>query len=192
MPAAHRQFHFEEYWLWLDGFHETVAKAWNSVHDANPFRRILLRLQTTARKLTSWSACCQRRDKMAISRELISRFDKAQEDRLLTPQETWFRKQLKLTYLGLASLERTIARQRARIANLKDGDANTSFFHRQCTYRWQKNRIFSLINGDCVLTDHADMAEAAFSHFDVLLGTAVDRERTLDLSQLIEPCDLHR
>uniref|UniRef100_A0A452Z0G5 Uncharacterized protein n=1 Tax=Aegilops tauschii subsp. strangulata TaxID=200361 RepID=A0A452Z0G5_AEGTS len=48
------------------------------------------------------------------------------------------------SYLGLASLERSIARQRARLANLKDGDANTSFYHRQCSYRRQKNTVHSL------------------------------------------------
>ena len=70
---------------------------------------------------------------MALSRVLLLRFDKAQEDRNLTEAEVWLHKQIKITYLGLASLERTIARQRARIAVLKDGDANTSFFHRQST-----------------------------------------------------------
>jgi hypothetical protein len=46
---------------------------------------------------------------MAISRELISHFDKAQEDRILTVHEEQFRKQLKVAYLGLSSLDRTIA-----------------------------------------------------------------------------------
>jgi hypothetical protein len=94
------------------------------------------------------------------------------------------------SYLGLASLDRTIARQRARIANLKDGDANTFFYHRQCTYRKQKNRIFSITTDDQVLTDHVEMAEAAYLHFDALLGTAVAREHTLDLHHLIEAQDL--
>jgi hypothetical protein len=98
----------------------------------------------------------------------------------ITHHEDWLRKQLKVIYLGLASFERTIARQRARIAFLKDGDANTSFFHRQCTFRRQKNRIHSLMSSGRVVTDHADMAEAAFDHFDALLGTAVDRDCTLD------------
>jgi hypothetical protein len=128
---------------------------------------------------------------MAISRELISRFDKAQEDRILTPQEVQLRKQLKVTYLGLASLDRTIARQRARIAYLKDGDANTSFYHRQCTYRKQKNRIFSIATADRVVTEHSEMAETAFLHYDALLGTAVERDCTLDFSLLIDTQDLH-
>lgn len=127
---------------------------------------------------------------MGISRELISRFDKAQEDRLLTPHEEWFCKQLNLAYLGLASMERTISRQRVRIAYLKDGDANTSFYHKQCTYRRQRNRIYSLAVEDRVVTDQAKMAETAFAHFDALLGTAVDRDHTMDLSHLIDTSDL--
>uniref|UniRef100_A0A453EUV4 Uncharacterized protein n=2 Tax=Aegilops tauschii subsp. strangulata TaxID=200361 RepID=A0A453EUV4_AEGTS len=160
-----------------------VADAWLSVDDTDPFRRLMRRLQATARKLTSWSARTigNVQHKLALSRERLLRFDKAQEDRTLSAHEEWLRKQIKGSYLGLASLERTIARQRARIATLKDGDANTSFIHRQCSYRRQKNRVHSLNVDDRTLTDHADMASAAFAHFDELLGTAVDRDRTLDL-----------
>jgi hypothetical protein len=60
-------------------------------------------MQTTARKLTSWSAKSvgNVRDKLAISRELLLRFDGAQEQRQLTPHEDWLRRQIKLSYLGL-------------------------------------------------------------------------------------------
>jgi len=193
MPMLHKRFHFEDFWLRLDGFQEVVAEAWHSITHEDPFHRFMLRLQATARKLTSWSARSvgNIKSKMAISRELISRFDKAQEDRILTPDENQLRKQLKVSYLGLASLERTIARQRARLANLKDGDANTAFYHRQCTYRQQRKRIFSISVGTQVLTDHADMAEAAYHHYDALLGTAISRDHTLELSPLIEQHNLH-
>jgi hypothetical protein len=120
-----------------------------------------------------------------IARELILKFDAAQEDRILSPHESWLHKQLKVVYLGFASLERTIARQRSRIAWLKDGDANTAFFHRQCSYRRQKNRIIALQHGNSLLTKQADMPEAAFAHFDDLLGTAATREHTLNLEHLI-------
>ena len=81
-------------------------------------------------------------------------------------------------------------RQRARIANLKDGDANTTFFHRQCSYRRQKTIIFSFAHDGRVLIEHAEMAEAAYEHYDALLGTAVDRDCSIDLAPLIEPIDL--
>ncbi|KAE8814645.1 Serine/threonine-protein kinase SMG1 [Hordeum vulgare] len=192
MPTAHRRFRFKAFWLRLDGFHDTVATAWSSVHDPDPFQRLVRRLQATARALTSWSARSTGnvRDKLVISRELIARFDHAMESRLLSPAEDWLRKQLKVAYLGLASLERTIARQRARISFLAEGDANTSFFHKQCTFRRQKNRVHSLLVDGHVLCDHEEMAQAAFAHFDGLLGTAVDREHTLDLEQLVTAGDL--
>jgi hypothetical protein len=148
-------------------------------------------MQATARALTSLSAkrIGNIKHKMALSRELILKLDKAREDRLLTPPETWLYKTLKLSYLGYASLERTVARQRARIACLKDGDANTTFFHRQCSYRRQKNRIHSLAVDDQVLTEPSDMIAAAFSHFDGLIGSSVERDRTLNLPRLITPSD---
>jgi hypothetical protein len=188
-PPTHRRFHFEEFWLRLDGFQETVAQAWGSIQSVDPFERMTLRLQTTARKLTSWAAKSigNVRHKLAICRELILRFDKARESRMLTPHESWLHKALKLSHLDLASLDRTIARQRARIANLKDGDANTAFFHQQCSYRRQKNRIRRITVGNRVLDQPTEMAEAAFSHFDDLLGTEFVRDCTINLDQLITP-----
>ena len=41
MPSAHKRFHFEEFWMRLDGFHDTVAAAWGSVSDPDPFRRLV-------------------------------------------------------------------------------------------------------------------------------------------------------
>jgi hypothetical protein len=69
---------------------------------------------------------------------------------------------------------------------LKDGDANTAFYHRQCLYRRHKNCIYSISTLDRILTDAFDMAQAAFSHFDGLLGTAVIQDRMLNLEQLID------
>jgi exonuclease III len=55
-PPTHRRFHFEEFWLRLDGFQEIVAQAWGSIQSVDPFERMTLRLQATARRLTSWAA----------------------------------------------------------------------------------------------------------------------------------------
>jgi hypothetical protein len=63
-----------------------------------------------------------------MANEIILCLDVAQESRLLSLDEQNLRRGLKLRVLGLASLERTIARQRARVAGLRAGDANTQYF----------------------------------------------------------------
>lgn len=137
----------------------------------------MLCFQATARKLTSWSAKSTGniRDRMAISCELISRWIACFP--------------LRRTGCGSSSRSPTLGSRlcsaplpgSARIATLKGGDANTAFFRRQCSYRRQKNHVFSLTVDGHVLTDQEEMAQAAFSHFDELLGS-VDRDRPLDLA----------
>jgi hypothetical protein len=64
-----------------------------------------------------------------MAREVILCLDEAQESRTLSSQEFELCKSLKLRMLGLASLARTIARQRSRLLFLGEGDANTKFLH---------------------------------------------------------------
>jgi hypothetical protein len=52
-----------------------------------------------------------------------------------------------------------------------------------------KNRIHILLIDGHLVTEAADMAAAAFSHFDNLLGTANDRDCMLNLAQLFDPSD---
>jgi uncharacterized small protein (DUF1192 family) len=79
-----------------------------------------------------------------MAKEIIHRLEIARDSRDLSNREEWLRKKLKLHLLGLASLERTIARLRSRILYLKEEDANTSFFHHQARFRKKKNFIAKL------------------------------------------------
>jgi hypothetical protein len=182
-----RRFQFERFWLRLEGFEEAVRSAWDVVEgDPDPFRRLTAKLKRTARSLMSWSdkkvGCVKLQ--LMIAREVVLRLDVAMETRQLSPDERRLRAHLKHAYLGLASLERTMARQRAKIAWLKEGDANTAFFHQHAAYRRQKNVIHSLQVEGVVTSDHATMAGAAFAHFEGLLGTSEERQHSLDLDFL--------
>jgi hypothetical protein len=121
---------------------------------------------------------------LMIAREVVLRLDIAMESRQLSQDERQLRAHLKHAYLGLASLERTMARQRAKITWLREGDTNTSFFHQHAAYRRQKNMIHSMQVDGAGISDHAAMAEATFTHFEGLLGTSVDRVHSLDLDFL--------
>lgn len=62
-----------------------------------------------------------------MAEEILHRLEIARDSRSLSQGEEWLGKKLSLHCLGLASLERTIARMRSRVLYLKEGDANTTF-----------------------------------------------------------------
>lgn len=115
---------------------------------------------------------------------IIYHLDLAQDHRPLSPAEAWLRRELKHTYLGVASLERSIARERARFGWLREGDTNSAFFKIHAAHRSQKNRILSLRVGDAILSDEAAMSQAAYEHFSSILGSAPTRAQSLRLDAI--------
>lgn len=117
-------------------------------------------------------------------REVILVYDKIMEERALLPWESQLRRSLKFKVLGLASLMRSIARQKSRTLFLKEGDANTKFFHLQACHRGRQNRIEALQVDGAVVSDPQALHVAAFNFFNSLLGTDFVRTRRLDLHAL--------
>ena len=85
--------------------------------------------------------------------------------------EQGLRKHLKMQCLGLASLERTIARQRSRVRQLKEGDANTAYFHMIARGRKRKNFIPVLTIDGHTIAEHSDMELALHVHFVGVFGS---------------------
>ena len=115
-----------------------------------------------------------------MARELVLHLDIAQERRQLSVEESSLRKRMKLRCLGLSSLERTMARQRARIRHLSDGDANTAYFHLVARGRKRRNFIPALLVAGHIWADHDSMEEALHQHFSGVFGTAMAGGITLD------------
>ena len=181
------RFKFELFWANLEGFQEAVAEAW--VCDpaiTDPFKRLDALLRNTAKHLQAWGQRSVGNIKLqiAMANAIIYRFDVAQEHRELTLNEDWLRRTLKLVVLGLASLERTIARQRSRIRWLKEGDANTKLFHAVANGRRCKNFIAAVNWEGETLTDQGAKEEAFFRAYHGLLGETKSRGYSLDLEVL--------
>jgi hypothetical protein len=97
----------------VDGFLDVVQGAWtSSPEEPNPFKQLDQKLRATAKSLSSWSSKFIGNVKMQIllATEVILRLDVTMDSRLLTAEERALRRLLKRKLLGLASLERTLAR----------------------------------------------------------------------------------
>lgn len=169
-----RRFYFENIWPKFEGFLH-VVEAWTCPRtDADAFCTLDYKPRNTAKALQSWSAkhVGSVRLQLAISKVLVLRFDCAQEFRQLAPHKLRLRRKAKLNCVGLASLLRTITRQRARLTYLAEGDANTRFFHLQACHRNRKSAVGNILVDDMVLINDEEKANALFMHFDGLLGTS--------------------
>lgn len=89
---------------------------------------------------------------------------------------------MKLQCLGLASLERTIARQRSRVRELREGDANTKYFHLKARGRRRRNHIVSIRNGTVTAFSHNDKADIFHDHFTSVMGCVEDEPRTATIN----------
>ena len=186
-----KRFCFENFWTKCDGYLQVVEEAWNtsppwSQDDIDAFRCLDFKLRNTAKALKSWSAkhIGSVRLQLAIAKEIVLRLDSAQDVRALQPHELALRRKAKLCSLGLASLQRTLTRQRSRITYLAEGDANTKFFHLQACHRSRKNQIAKLRVDDVVTSRDEEMADAVFQHFDNILGTAEHQLTWIDFNVL--------
>jgi hypothetical protein len=121
------------------------------------------------------------KQQLLMAKEILHRLEIERDSRSLSPAEEWLRRKLKHHILALASLERTVARLRSGLLWLKDGDANTSYFHQHARYKKRKNFIRKLQVGDRLLFEQEDKKEAVWDFFNHLLGTVHYRDSTLNL-----------
>lgn len=185
-----RRFHFESCWTQLPDFLDTVKASWEQLVDrVGPLQRISVKLKRLSRALQSWSSkkVGHIKTQLALAREVLHRLEMAQDLRQLSPDEDWLRRELKRLCLCLSSFERTMARLRSQVRFLKEGDANTSFFHKQAAHRKRKNFIPKLLEGDMVATSQEDKEEIMFNFYNDLIGKSADRSISLDLPAFHRP-----
>lgn len=183
-------FRFESYWLKFPDFLQITEDSWNRpIQTSNPFVRLHLKLKRLARDLRRWKATKigDIRLQLIIANEVVYQLDVAQEERTLSDAEQSLRKSLKSRILGLAAIERTRLRQRARITWLKLGDVNSKFFQIKANGRKRKNHILLLHTPSGVAVTKSQKEEKLNRYFTQKLGSFVIREKSLNWSSLDLP-----
>jgi hypothetical protein len=181
-PPRRANFRFESFWHRFPGFYATVTTAWNQqTASQNPLSRLHDKMRRMARELRLWSKLhfSDARFQLHFASEIVLRFDVPQERRLLSAEEFALRKLLIARILGLAAIERARRRQASHVTWLRDGDANTRFFHLKMNARRRKNHIHLLQTDNAVVTSHDDKAATLLEHFMASLGTASPRSASI-------------
>jgi len=179
------RFHFEIFWPKFDDYLDMVSAAWTRPAHPCPITRLDIMLRKLVRELQRWSATKIGgiREQLLMARELVLQLDRAQETRQLPEHVGELRRRMKMRCLGLSSLERTMARQRSRVRQLSEGDANTAYFHLIARGRKRRNYIPALTVDGHVVTEHEGMESTLHTHFSGVFGTAP--ERAIRLSSII-------
>jgi hypothetical protein len=82
---------------------------------------------------------------------------------------------LKHRVMGLAVLERSRKRQASRISYLKEGDANTKFFHLRRNSRCRKNHIQRLKHNEVLVALHDEKELHLHEHFSSVMASPPPR-----------------
>ncbi|XP_020191796.1 uncharacterized protein [Aegilops tauschii subsp. strangulata] len=186
----HKRFRFEAFWTKAAGFMETVQTAWDSTPPtSNDYLMLHCKLRATTKALQKWSDRWIGNVKLqiTIALEVITRLDIAMEARVLSDEERELRKCLKHKLLGLCSLERSIARQRLRLLQLREGDGNTRLFHQQESHRQQKNVMRSVRYNGQIYSGQDEVASAVDAYYGRAFGWCEARQHTLNLEGLNLP-----
>lgn len=192
--TAYKGFRFENFWIHMPGFTETVAAAWNKpVQATDPFRKLHIKMCRTGKALKKWQKTKIGNIKMQIevAKEILWHFDVAEENRVLTHDELECRRRVKLKYQGLIAIEKVKAKQRARLTAIRTTDANTKLFHVRANGRKRRNHIQVLQTDAGMVVKHEDKADEIHKHFQQTIGSSTRREMTLNWEQLdINPYEL--
>jgi len=93
-------------------------------------------------------------------------------------------RRLKARSTRLAAIEKSRIKQRAKLADIRDGDANTKFFHIRASTRMRKNYIHCLHTNGGVAITHNDKQKMIEDYFSDHLGAMAQRPRTFDWNAL--------
>lgn len=165
-------FKFLNYLTKHPSFLEVVSDAWSQVGSVSA-------------NLTSlcWKLKCIKRSLKPLNREFSniqervktthSLLQVAQVQALTDPSPETFEAEHVLyeKWQLLRQIEECFYRQKSRINWLREGDLNTTFFHRVCQSRASFNAIrYFLLSSGALVTDPLQMSAHAINHFKYVLG----------------------
>ncbi|GKV33852.1 hypothetical protein SLEP1_g42302 [Rubroshorea leprosula] len=166
-----KPFKFFDAWLEQPGCIEVIKKAWNS-SDEKGWKgyRFKEKLKRTKNALKEWNDNSTTKVDSKINeaeKEIALLDEKGEKDQLSTIDIEKRRKCFIELWKHL-KIKDSMWQQKSRMAWLKEGDANTKFFHRCVKGRWRRNEINSIQINDKQHTVVAEIKEEVAKYFEEL------------------------
>ncbi|RVW89824.1 Transposon TX1 uncharacterized 149 kDa protein [Vitis vinifera] len=179
-------FRFENMWLKVEGFKD-LLKAWWEGDNFNGAASFVLaeKLKVVKTKLKEWNrdvfGRVEYRKNVALDQ--MQFWDAKEKINRLTLEEMEARREAREEYKKWVLLEEVTWRQKSREVWLKEGDRNTSFFHRMANAHRRRNNMERIrINGVWNVNSYrdldADALEVPFTEeevHDALVGCSGDK-----------------
>ncbi|KAG8662107.1 hypothetical protein MANES_01G065050v8 [Manihot esculenta] len=161
---AHR-FHFENMWLRETGCRNLIFDIWQSSSNMDAAGK----LEACRSALKSWGINLRLKHKVEMD-ECLAIMSRLRGSRLQEHITEFLR--AKARFFHLLNLHEIFWKQRAKQFWLKEGDANTRFFHQSASARKRKNTIVKLLDDSNVWRDRNSGLEGVMTDYFMTLFTS--------------------
>jgi hypothetical protein len=164
-----------------------VQASWSqSVDTKDAILRLHIKMRRLATSIKIWKAqqVGNIELQLAIVQVVLLCLEKAQERRQLSEIELHLLRSLKAKSLGLAAMQKSRVKQHSRLKWIKQGDANTKFFHLHANIRRNQHFIKELQSETGIVMTQQDKEEAIFNFYNSILGVPPARNSSLDWTAL--------
>ncbi|CAA0812281.1 Unknown protein, partial [Striga hermonthica] len=155
-------FHFDKRWLHKEGFSEVVTRAWQIPVEGTPFFQIKEKIKNTRIALLIWSSTFQSQHQQQMA-ELTNKLETLNEVKTGDKWEEWINTRRELNKAHFQ--EELYWQQKAKHKWLREGDANTHFFHAYTLQRRKLNAITRLVSSQGTVFSSQKEIETHISDF---------------------------
>lgn len=184
----HHRFKFESFWLQHKDCDPLVLAQWSNDFEGLPMYNLTRKIASTRVALDKWhneNFRARQHQMMHVRLRLEALLDIPTH--LSSQQE---KTDLMAQLQSLLSQEEAFWNQRSKVMWLKEGDRNTSFFHRKASNRKRKNTIHGLFDSQGQwFEDDIRLEHVVTSYFTHMFSASdVDTEAMEATLQAIQPC----
>ncbi|KAB2601289.1 hypothetical protein D8674_002294 [Pyrus ussuriensis x Pyrus communis] len=165
-------FRFEAYWVSEEECKNVVEKCWERRYNGSPVNRWVSALNECRYRLSRWNRS-KFMGRGSRIHDLLSQLDLLQRDWGPNYDEI---REISRRIDDLRLQEESYWCQRSRVKWLREGDANTQFFHSSTLQRRRRNKIVKLRdeNGNWVESP-TQVRQLVYNHFTSVFSSAGDR-----------------